>query len=200
MNPESLFYLGVGLGGLFLVFFGYRLFQSAITLIGTVAGGLYGYTIVEMAMEGEAALWLSWVGGLVGALIGLGSALGVYYLGIFAAGAFLGFWFATSLIEGFDLPYPLAILVVLTVLVGFVAMALERWTLIVLTAVAGAWHLTAAIGYFTTGVDLLPYQHPFYTGEWLQSLEATSVLVAAGIFLLGFLVQKFITAKRKVAG
>lgn len=200
MNPESLFYLGVGIAGLFLVLFGYRLFQSAISLIGTVAGGLYGYAIVEMAIEGEAALWLSWVAGLVGALIGLGSALGVYYLGIFAAGAYLGFWLATSLIEGFELPYPLAILAILSVLVGFAAMALERWTLIVLTSVVGAWHTTAAIGYFTAGVDLLPYQHPFYTGAWVESLEATSVLVAAGIFLLGFLVQKFITGKRKMSG
>lgn len=199
MNAESLFYLGVGFGGLFLILFGYRLFQSAITLIGTLAGGLYGFSVVEMTVDGEAALWLSVVGGLVGALIGFGSALGVYTLGIFAAGGYLGFWFGTSLIEGFDLPYPWVILVVITVLVGFAAMGLERWTLIVLTSIAGAWHLTASIGHFSAGVDLLPYEHPFHTGAWLEALDAISVIIAASLFLLGFIVQKLITGKRKTA-
>ena len=198
MDPETLFYGGAGIGGLFLLLFGYRLFQGALSLIGAVAGALYGIIIVDMAAGGEAAVWLQAVGGIIGGLTGMGLALWLYTLGIFAAGAYLGFWIGNSVVEGWELPYPWAIIGVLTVLVGLAAMALERWTLMLVTAVVGAWHLTAAYAYFSGGVDLLPYEHPFQQEDWMSAIDPVVAGIAAAAFLVGFVVQKFVTAKRKL--
>ncbi len=198
MDPEILFYGGTGIGGLFLVLFGYRLFQAALSLIGGVAGALYGILIVDMAAGGEAAVWLQAVGGLVGGLTGMGLALWLYTFGIFAGGAYLGFWIGHSVVEGWELPYPWAIIGVLTVLLGLAVMALERWTLMLVTAAVGAWHVAAAYGYFSRGVDLLPYSHPFQEEDWIVAIDGVSVGIAAAAFVLGLLVQKFLTARRKL--
>lgn len=195
METESIFYLAIGLAGAFVVLVGYRLFQAAITVIGAVGGAIYGFKIVDLAFASEA-VWLPVVGGLVGLLFGLGAALLVYYLGIFAAGAYVGFWFGGSFADGFDLPYPWLIILGISALTGLLAMVLERWTMIVLTSVAGAWHVTAAFAHYTRGVDLLPYGHPFTHGVWYENIEPLTVVVAVGLFLLGFFIQKSLTAKR----
>lgn len=199
MSVESIFYLVVGLVGVFVVLLGYRLFQVAITLIGAIGGAVYGFRIVELAFAPEG-LWIPVAAAVVGLLVGVGAALAVYYLGIFAGGAYLGFWLGSSFAEGFELPYPVLMVGGFAALIGLLAMVLERWCLIVVTAAVGAWHVAASTAYFTEGVHLLPYAHPFSDGqEWLESVDAQALIIAGGCFLLGFFIQKLMTAKRKIS-
>jgi len=196
MSFEAVFFALIGIVGAFLTLFGYRLFQVALTVIGATGGALYGYMVVEMASTGDA-LWPPVAGGVVGLLVGAGGALIVYYLGIFAAGAYLGFWFANSIIEGLELSYPWAVIAGITVLTGLITMIMERWTIIALTSLAGAWHVTASIAYFTDGADLLPYEHPFQgDGPWYQAVDGVSLIWAGALLLLGYFIQKSMTAKR----
>ena len=84
----------IGLALVIFAFFSYKIYRTALILIGALGGGILGYNfvapVIVMAME-EPAEWIPIVVAAVCAIIGIALILALQKLAIFIAGGFLGF-------------------------------------------------------------------------------------------------------------
>lgn len=179
--------MGLGLAGLFLLVAGYRLFKSAITVIGIFGGAMYAAGVVAKAY-GPEEHGLILAAFILGAVVGGGAALGVYFAGIFAAGGFLGFIAGGMLVDQVDLPQPALWVIGLTVVFGLFTLGFQRKFLITLTSLLGSWHIVATYAWLTGGRNLLPYNQPYAESAWdlelgWWDLALWGVLAVAGITL-----------------
>lgn len=194
MLTEPVFFGLVGAVGLFLCVLGYRLFHVALSLVGVLSGAIYGIGVMQV-QYGAEQLWPVVVGGLTGAVLGGGLAVGLYYIGIFAAGGYLGAILAGVILDAFPIDYPLMVLVGLAVLCGLLTLALQKTVLILLTSVVGAWHAVAGFFYFRGGLELIPFSHPYQDGVWLEQISVEAMGAWAGASIIGFVVQNWFTGK-----
>ncbi len=189
------FYGLVGAAGLFVCLFGYRLFKTALTLTGGGVGAIYCAAVMQI-QYGTEQIWPTLLGAVIGGLVGSALALWLYYLSILAAGGYLGFILSGAIIANLELPYPLAVIVGFTLLFALITFVIQRLFIILVTALAGAWHVVVAIGFFFEQRDLLPYQHPYQQGSWIDQVTPMLLLYWALVSLLGFFFQRIFSAKK----
>lgn len=124
-------------------FLGYRIFKiilgiSGFIIGGALAGGI-GYAISQT--EGVALL-----AGIVGGAIGAGLMVALYFFGVFLMGAFLGGVLGAVLygMAG-NSPEP-AVLIIMAVIAGVIAVIFQKFMIIVATGFVGAWNVVTGIG------------------------------------------------------
>jgi hypothetical protein len=76
----------------------------------------------------------------------------IYFVGVFLIGAILGGVLGIMLYTAAGSSPEPAVLVILAVIGGIIALVLQKFMIIVSTAFGGAWGVVAGIAYFTTGV------------------------------------------------
>ena len=86
------------------------------------------------------------VGGLVGGIIGAGLLVILYYLGVFLFGAAVGAMLVGVIGGALEIEMPLAAIIVGAVVLGIVAVALQKVVIILSTALSGSW--TAVVGVY----------------------------------------------------
>jgi uncharacterized protein DUF4203 len=125
----------LALSGLLACLAGYRLFRVILAIYGFVLGAAVANSIMGATNE-TAGIAIAVVGGFAGAVI----LVLAYYVGIALVGAGLG-----ALVAHVGWNYlrvgepPLTMIVLLAVLGAVGAMLLQRYVIIVATAVGGAW-------------------------------------------------------------
>jgi len=123
------------LGGVLACFAGHRLFRIVLAIYGFILGAMMASSVMGITNT-TGMLVAAAVGGLVGA----GILVFAYFIGIALAGAGLGA-FVAHIGYGYVRPGdpPVAVVIVLAVCGALVAMVLQRYVVIVVTAFAGAW-------------------------------------------------------------
>ena len=183
------------LGGLLACFAGYRVFRVVLAIYGFILGAL----LASSFMGTDQTWWmiLAWIGGgLVGALI----LLVAYFAGVALLGAGIGAAAAHLIFASFRSEPGVVVLILFSVAGALVALALQRYVIIIATAFGGAQ--TALVGaaallgdpgaaqaatravYRVYPLDPLPNTH------W----DATAAIVLGAI---GVIVQLAVTAKGK---
>lgn len=128
--------------GAFLLLFGRRLYWAFVAIAGFLVGAQLANTLVAVPSEGTR-LVVALAGGLIGALLAMLAQRIAFMAGGLFAGAYLGLALAGELsVSG----PPLLWLIGGGLLGAFAAAMLMDWAIVVLSSLAGAWAIVAAIG------------------------------------------------------
>jgi hypothetical protein len=183
------------LGGLLACFAGYRVFRVVLAIYGFILGAL----LASSFMGTDQTLWmvLAWLaGGLVGALI----LIVAYFAGVALLGAGIGAAAAHMAWAALGGEPGLLILILFSVAGALVALALQRYVIIVATAFGGAQ--TAVIGAAALMGDARAVEAAARTVYRVYPLDPVpntywdaTISVALGI--VGLIVQLAVTARGK---
>jgi hypothetical protein len=183
-------------GGFLACFFGYKLFRFVLGLYGFIVGAFVGVWLTTGDSTGvQVAAAIG--GGLLGALL----LWAVYFLAVAVIGAGLGALLAQTIFVSLARD-PYIVVTVLFAVIGAVgAIIFQRYLIIVVTALGGAWTLVAGV---MALVGDERARTAIVTGEaWLAypmhvALEQRGVMVAWGLLsLAGVLVQLQQSSRRR---
>ena len=149
--PQDVLNVIMGLSilvGALQCFFGYRIFKFILGLIGFLLGGALAAAIGYGISQEEAVALLS---GLVGGFIGAALMVLLYFVGVFLIGALLGGVLGAVLFAVAESTPAPAVVLILAVIAGVVALIFQKFMIIVSTGFSGAWNVVTGIAYFTTG-------------------------------------------------
>jgi hypothetical protein len=148
-------HLVIALWGMVDCFFGLRLFTITVKILMAFAFGM-GAAAVSLQLKPDSAPWL--IGASVAGLI-LGLILGwvLYRLGVALTAVFAGFVLSVPLAAAFPAEYTLLIRCGVAALAGVVVFLLMEPTIIVSTAVTGAFRMAYGAAFFLGGVNLLDF-------------------------------------------
>jgi len=196
--------------GVLMTFLGYKYKRTTLATVGFCVGGGFAYVLVDTlfpdAWGGFPAVALVGVGALVGALTAY-----FMHLGLFAAGASLGVVLAMLLqtavlyrlsVEPSGLLMYIA-MAVFGLILGLLALKLERPLLIIATSYGGAFLATYGVGHFIGNTP-----SPFSLGAAIDNAAASGVEsvpstwwimlgVIAGVGTVAACLQHFVIAKKK---
>ena len=183
------------LGGLLACFAGYRVFRVVLGIYGFILGVLLASSIVGT----EHTLWtvLASLGiGALGALV----LIGAYFVGVALIGAGLGAGLANLIWAGIGGEPHIIVVILLAIAGALVALALQRYVIIVATAFGGAQ--TVVVG----AAEMLGNRaaaetaaRTVYSVYPFDPMPGTSMDAGVSLILgiVGVLVQLFVTAKGK---
>jgi hypothetical protein len=142
------------LGGMLACFAGYRLLRVVMGIYGFIIGAMLASSMMGITSTIGMVL-AALVGGFVGAVV----LVFAYFIGVALVGAGLGALSAHAIWAFLETGDPPAVAVIVASAVGAIgAMLLQRYVIIVTTALAGAW--TILVGGLTIastrGVEGLP--------------------------------------------
>lgn len=164
------------LGGLLLLFAGWRSYKLALGIIGFVIGSGIGASIAANAGGGTALVLLSSV--LVG-IIGTLLAVFAYYLAVVIFGAYVGVLLTGQIMALLGIVVEpttnLLVIIVGAVLGGALALALSFELIVVLTSYLGAVMVAAGTGLTTQPNGLLWVVGLFIVGVVAQIMIARSM-------------------------
>ena len=193
-------YIALGVVGLILCFFGYRLLRFFLLLVGFV-GGCYGGFLLYTHIG-------SWFGGMpefveliVAGICGIGCAILIHFLFRVAIVAGVGygvFVFSESYLEGVS--NAMLYRIVIAVVVAIVAALLIKLFFVLATAIGGG---VLALAQFCSGVSAM--QTVLYKNDQIFSylepvgFSALTITLAVGLLvgLLGILFQFSNTRRRR---
>jgi hypothetical protein len=187
--PAAIILLG---GGLLACFAGYRLFRLVLGIFGAIAGALVATSLVGP----DNTLWL--VGAvLIGALVGALILIFAYFAGVALLGAGFGALTAHMLWTAFGAEPGLIAVLALSILGALAALWLERYVIIIATAVIGAqMAIVGGVALFADEATAATASRAVYRVYPFDPLPATDwdLYGWIALALLGLLVQLGITA------
>lgn len=129
-------------GGIILLFFGWRIYDIIIVLAGALVGAsLASAMVVTNSAFVEIAALL--IGGLLGAFL----AMFLYYIAVFLIGMYVGIVLTVGLTSLFNItPVSPLILIVGAIIGGFLILALSGELVIFASALVGAQMITTGLG------------------------------------------------------
>lgn len=151
--PQDIIDIIIGLSiiiGAIQCFFGYRIFKVILGFIGFILGGTITAAFVFGIYHQKIIALLT---GLIGGFIGSALMVALYFIGIFLIGAFLGMVLGAALFAAGNNPEP-AVLLILGVIAGVIALIFQKFMIIVSTGFVGAWSVVAGIAHFCGLIDL----------------------------------------------
>lgn len=165
-------------------FFGYRIFKFILGLTGFLIGGAL---VAAIGSEFSQEVIFIILSGLMGGFIGAALMATLYFVGIFLIGAILGSVLGTVLYAVAESQPDPAVLLIIAVLVGIIALIFQKFMIIVSTAFGGAWGIIIGIAYFITGVVNLsnPEQTFSSGGKYLYAM----LLCWLALGIAGFIKQ-----------
>ena len=182
--------IAIAVGTLYC-FLGYKTLKVVIGLTGFIlAGAVAGIGIAWLFPENLIA---AGVAALVGGFCGAMALFFLYKFGVFLVGLLGAALVAYTVMADSTNPYALWIVLGCAFGGGLVAVALERFFMILATAALGAWIVVCGIGFFLVGpafLDIL--QQPVDLGKDRRVLITCWALVA-----VSGAVAQFATTKRK---
>lgn len=193
---QGIFNLIIGFSiitGVIQCFFGYRLFKIILALTGFLVGGALGASI-GFAISQETAVAL--LAGIVGGFIGAALLVALYYVGVFLIGVFLGGILGMVLYAMVNSEPQPAVVLILAIIAGVVALIFQRVMIILSTGFGGSWSIVTGIAYFTTG-SINPVNIESITRA-SGSLLFTIILCWLALGIIGVIVQ-FKTTSGKAA-
>ena len=180
----------IGLVLLVFAFFSYKIYRTALILIGALGGGILGFNFVSpiiMNAMSEPEEWIPLVVALVCGIVGIALILALQKLAIFIAGGFLGFLLGNYISVIIAATNPefgegagkWVVVIICAILVGILAGKMFRPVFIIATSLVGGLGGSMSIlGGFGVGVMI-------------------SLIVGIIFALVGMVFQFKTTTKRK---
>jgi len=172
--------------GALLLFFGYRWFRFLLACAGFVLGLVIGLALVT------EPLLLGWLAGLLLGLLGAALMGFFYLLGIFVLGAIATFLVAGAALQLFQLAAEDTVLIVMALVGGALAVALQKTVISGVTAAYGASQVILGLN----GLGAFGRPAPATGSPWQPWLDAPSLPgepwalgLWVALFLAGFLYQ-----------
>jgi len=147
--------------GLLTCLYGYKLLKLVLFLLGFVSGSYAGLLYAPLLFpEDPKVVWIT-------ATV-LGLAIGIlmnffYKAGVFILGAYVAAVFFLPFLQSINDIAAIGVLVLTILVGGFAALKLEKWTMKIATASAGAWHVVQSTFFI---FKLSPFLFP-----WEQILD-----------------------------
>ncbi len=164
--------------GVLACFWGYRIVKLLLGIMGFAAGFVGGWTAAESLASGHDIIAL--VSALVGGIIGGVLCVWLYFVGIFLLGAGAGVVVAGAVFAGMEHQAQPLLLLVFAVAFGLLALALQKFMIIVSTAFSGSYLIAAgAMHLVSAGRDAAPL---WFNG--VQKGRAEFMVYAALVFWL----------------
>jgi hypothetical protein len=162
--------------GLVVCFAGYRLIRVAFGICGFILGAALGALLAGQLGHGDTNV--VWIAGLIGGLVGAGLSMILYKLGVFIVGAAAGMVLGGMVGSGLEGNQRLIAVVLGAILVGILALVVQRLVIIIATAISGSW-LVAQVGAALLSGNSL---------AWKDLFSRSFVPQVAGAALVGFVV------------
>ena len=187
-------------GGIIACFAGYRLFRTVLAIYGFILGALMASSMMG-STNTIGMILAAIIGGVLGAVI----LTFAYFVGIALIGAGLGALVAHVLWTQFRSTDPPAVAIVALAVLGAVgAMVLQRYIIVVGTALVGAWTLlVGALALTAAGGQARPpatgnvwIVYPFAPAPGQRWLPVA--FVALGV--IGTAVQLGVTGRKRMSG
>lgn len=131
----------IAVGGFLACFAGYRLFRFILGLYGFVCGALF----TTHAMGAAAGTWTLVIAAVVGGLVGALLMYAAYYIGVGLIGAGLAALAMNVVWRFIGGDVPTVVLVIGCVIGALLALSVQRYVVIIGTALAGAWTLIVGV-------------------------------------------------------
>lgn len=183
--------------------------KIVLFLIGFIVGFAIAYFIIIALAKDLTESWIPYVALASAAVVGIIAGLitiCIYYIGIFLAGASVGFivtWFILSLI---DVPFlrdhiyvPILIAIAAAIVVGIIALVVQKWLFIVGTAILGSFLVVWGLDYYLELGSMIYFLLLF--AEHRSSMKPCwySWTILAIFFILvlaGLIVQACVTGRK----
>ena len=138
---------------------GYRLIKIVLFLIGFVIGSSLTYfTILSFSSDHFHMTWVPYTAATVSIVVGIICGvltICIYYIGIFLAGASIGFLLTWFILAAIDIPFfrehiyvPVIGAAVGAVIVGGVSLWIQKWFFMLGTSVLGSFMICWGVDYF----------------------------------------------------
>ena len=137
--------------GLLNCFFGYRVFRFLLGLYGLIFGAAVGGILASNLADGQI-LWVI-VGAAAGGLVGAALFTLLYFVGVFLVGAAGGVSLAIFIGGVLGMEMPLLVIIIVALVVGIIALILQRSVLILATAFWGARLVVGGAAALITGTE-----------------------------------------------
>jgi Domain of unknown function (DUF4203) len=183
------------LGGLLACFAGYRVFRIVLGIYGFILGVLLASSIVGT----EHTVWTVLASLGIGALGALVLIL-LYFVGVALLGAAMGALVANAIWASIAGEPHVIVVIVLAIAGALVALALQRYVIIVMTAFGGAQTVVVgAAAILGNRAAAETAARTVFTVYPFDPMPGTSMDAGASLILgiVGVLVQLFVTAKGK---
>lgn len=183
--------------------------KIVLFFIGFLIGFAVTYFIIISFTYTRPEHWIPYVAlaaaGVVGILVGI-LTICIYYIGIFLAGGSVGFlatWFILSVIGvGFfreHIYVPIIIAVVIAIIVGAIALVIQKWFFMLGTALLGGFIAVWGLDYYLELGSMIYYL--FLFAEHRSRLKPcwyswTMIPVFVILILAGFLIQACVTGRK----
>lgn len=184
-------------GGLLACFAGLRLFRVVLGIYGFLLGALVASSIVAPSNT-TGMIVAAIAGGLVGSVI----LIVAYFMGVALIGAGLGALMANLVWTQFGVEPQALVVIILSVIGAFAALALQRYVIIAATAFVGAW--TAIVGALAMAGDPTAVNAAARRDVWLlypfnpsPSHPRWTLVAWAVLGLIGAAVQLGVTPKAR---
>jgi len=184
------------LGGLLSCFAGYRTFRIVLGIYGFILGALLGSSFMGTDQT-MSMIVAALVGGIAGAVI----LIFAYFVGVALIGAGVGALVANAIWAAMGREPGIFVVIVLAIAGALVALAMQRYVIIVATAFGGAW--TTIVGALALAGNRAAGQAAARNDVWLAYPlnpapgQRWVIFVWLVMGLVGALVQTGITAKGK---
>jgi hypothetical protein len=187
--------------GLLNCFFGYRIFRFMLALWGLVLGAYVGATLAGNLTDGQL-LWVI-IGGVVGGIIGAALMSLLYLVGVFIVGAAAGVVLANAVGVAAGIDMPDLVVIIVAVVVGIIALILQRVVIILATAFIGSWAVVSGGLSLLVGASVTPtelYGDAAQAGEVAAGVPSLIVLIFWLVLaMVGAITQFAMTRERPVA-
>jgi len=141
--------------GILACFWGYRTVKVILGIIGFAAGFVGGWTAAASLAPGHDLIAL--VSALIGGVIGGVLCVWLYFLGVFLLGAGAGVVVAGAVFAGMGHEAQPIVLLVSAVVLGLLAVALQKFMIIVSSAFSGSYLIAAGLLHLASlGRDTAP--------------------------------------------
>jgi hypothetical protein len=181
--------------GLLNCFFGYRIFRILLGIYGFVVGAGVGLVVASNLAAGQT-LWLA-VGAVAGGILGAILLVVLYFVGVFVVGAYGGVLLANAIgaVTGFAIPT--VVVIIFAVVVGILALILQRAVLVLLTAFAGSWAAVSGGAMLVAGRSLPAFSVVIKPSTWEEAnLPTLAILISwLVVGIAGAIVQFSITRR-----
>ena len=178
--------------GVLQCFWGYRIFKFIIGLTGFLLGGILAAAFGSTLSQEEVFIILT---GLTGGFIGAAMMVALYYVGVFLIGSLLGGITGVVFYAVAESSPDPAVLLIVAVIAGIIALIFQKFMIIVSTAFGGSWGVVIGIANFITGaVDLSNLEQTYGSGD--SHLYAI-ILCWLALGIVGVIVQYRSEPKKK---
>jgi MFS family permease len=133
--------------GLFYCYLGYKIFKIILGILGFAVGAALGGALAYSSSGGDGGSVL--IAALLAGALGAALFVALYFVGTFLLGAGLGGLLGAVLSQASGSGSPsVELILILAVIGGILAIILQKFVIIVSTALVGSWAIVTGIYYF----------------------------------------------------